>query len=1075
MKIAEQNDLPDGWAWASIGEVTETTVEQKALDKSGSGKFLYVDIGSIDNKEKRILNPKILPLKEAPSRAKQQLEPSDILVSLTRPNLNAVAKLPENMAGAIGSTGLCVLRTNWISSGWIYYAVQTSDFVSAMSNQVKGALYPAIRPKDVIAYKIPIPPLAEQYRIVDEIETRFNRLEIVVQALKRIHANLERLRFSIFKAASEGRLVQTEAERARIAKSDYESAEELLARLLPERRRQWEEYQSKKIEGQSSKSKTRYSEPVAPNLVNLPELPEGWVWASPEQLSTGADHSLAIGPFGSNLKVTDYREHGVPLVFVRNIRSGIFDGPESPHISLEKAEELFAHTVRSGDILITKMGEPPGDARLYPIGRPPAVITADCLKWTLSPLLGESRYFVDVFNSEIMRGQIKEITSGVAQQKISLTRFKSIAIPVPPFEEQKRIVAETQRRFSILEKIQSVVEINLKRAETLQRTILQRAFTGRLVPQDSDDESAERLLERIRVQKIEKQNAEIKEKRRPKSKTADSQPVGKKSQGLLPFEPSNGASKTTVAVASSDSGAKVQDMKLLKLKLDDDYKSLHEFNHVFRSAEMMREDLSPICLVGINGSGKSNLIESLSEIFCYLELINLPYQSIKTKHKQTNLRFEIEYLMPTATEATGNASNQRRHIKIIKRDSSSPIFLERINGIDKEITERTAQLAALPTRIIGYSSGLNETINIPYFKTKTLYSRDVYERARKKSVKPVEDSRTLFMDYDSNATILLANYIFDPDESFKLFNKHTRIASIASFEIVVQLKRPGKEPVELTRELKNSITKLKHCARETKYDKKRDISTFIYEMDPESLTIFRETFADAKDFFKTIHRLSLLNALALGKREREFYLREGLKEGLLEPAPTVSSEDKIFSINRLGLMLSDPPKKIDYAGISDGEHQFIHVLGTVKLFDEPGVLFLLDEPETHFNPRWRREFVQLLEEIPSTHSQEFVISTHSPFIVSGCRKENVFKFRRQAGFAICKPVDFETYGASFEFLLTQLFDMDALISESALEDLRHVMKSDNLQELESAINQFGESFEKRFLFEKIAKLKKAKQ
>ncbi|MBI1990303.1 MAG: restriction endonuclease subunit S [Betaproteobacteria bacterium] len=101
----------------------------------------------------------------------------DVLVSMTRPNLNAVAIVPPELDGAIGSTGFHVLRARESESSWLFYAVQTNDFVEAMCQLVQGALYPAVRPKDIRAYPIPLPPVDVQRQLVAEIEKQFTRLE----------------------------------------------------------------------------------------------------------------------------------------------------------------------------------------------------------------------------------------------------------------------------------------------------------------------------------------------------------------------------------------------------------------------------------------------------------------------------------------------------------------------------------------------------------------------------------------------------------------------------------------------------------------------------------------------------------------------------------------------------------------------------------------------------------------------------------------------------------------------------------------------------------------------------------
>src|SRR6266487_4781961 len=196
----------------AIGELTEARVAQS---RPNGHEFTYVDISSINRETKRIERPAAIPCGKAPSRARQVLRAGDVLVSMTRPNLNAVAIVPPELDGSIGSTGFHVLRAKDAAPGFLYYAVQTPAFIDAMCRKVQGALYPAVRPKDISSFILPPFSLAEQQRIVAEIEKQFTRLDAGVASLRRVQAALKRYRASVLKAACEGRLVPTEAELAR--------------------------------------------------------------------------------------------------------------------------------------------------------------------------------------------------------------------------------------------------------------------------------------------------------------------------------------------------------------------------------------------------------------------------------------------------------------------------------------------------------------------------------------------------------------------------------------------------------------------------------------------------------------------------------------------------------------------------------------------------------------------------------------------------------------------------------------------------------------------------------------------
>lgn len=229
----------------------------------------------------------------------------------------------------------------------------------------------------------------------------------------------------------------------------------------------------------------------------LPKLPAGWTWATPEELAEQEKYALAIGPFGSNLKVSDYREDGVPLVFVRNIRTQRFTGDGSQFVSPGKAAALAAHRVDPGDVLVTKMGDPPGDACVYPAGRPPAIITADCIKFRVAPKRGSAVFFAYAFGSPAVKTQVLARTKGVAQQKISLDTFRSLCLPVAPRDEQDRIVEEIEKQFTRLDAGVAALGRLQAHLRRYRAAVLKAAVEGRLVSNAASDADAGDLLKEV--------------------------------------------------------------------------------------------------------------------------------------------------------------------------------------------------------------------------------------------------------------------------------------------------------------------------------------------------------------------------------------------------------------------------------------------------------------------------------------------------------------------------------------------------------------------------------------------------
>jgi len=169
-------------------------------------------------------------------------------------------------------------------------------------SKATGTTFSAISGKVLREQEVPLAPLPEQHRIVTEIETQFTRLDAAVAALERAQANLRRYKASVLKAACEGRLVPTEASLARAQDRDYEPAGQLLARILAERRARWEvdylqKQRAKGKEPKDDKWKQKYKKPAPPDTEDLPQLPEGWVWASVGQM---ADVGTGATPLRSN-------------------------------------------------------------------------------------------------------------------------------------------------------------------------------------------------------------------------------------------------------------------------------------------------------------------------------------------------------------------------------------------------------------------------------------------------------------------------------------------------------------------------------------------------------------------------------------------------------------------------------------------------------------------------------------------------------------------------------------------------------------------------------------------------------
>ena len=347
--MSESNIFPSTWIDAALGQIAEFEMGQAppgdACNHEGKGK-LFVKAGEFGVNKPIEREWTTMPLKFG-----RQGDVFICVVGATCGKLNLGADC------AIGRSVAAIRPGEIIDQHFLYYQLQLQ--VMALRAASAGSAQGVINRKQLSEIAVRIAPLPEQSRIVAKIEELFSDLDAGVAALKRAKANLKRYRASVLKAAVEGKL--TEQWRAKHPATEPASA--LLARILKERRLKWEADQLAKFAAAKKEPpknwRDKYVEPTLPDTNGLPELPEGWCWASVEQLVSEDRHSLAIGPFGSNLKVPDYRESGVPLIFVRNIRSGMFGGDGTKFVTAAKAMELNAHSTEAGDILITKMGVHP--------------------------------------------------------------------------------------------------------------------------------------------------------------------------------------------------------------------------------------------------------------------------------------------------------------------------------------------------------------------------------------------------------------------------------------------------------------------------------------------------------------------------------------------------------------------------------------------------------------------------------------------------------------------------------------------------------------------------------------------
>ena len=428
--VNEAGRLPDGWTFSTLGEATQINprdVSLRALPDNLTVTFL--PMAAVDAWQGIIAEPQIRPLKSV-RKGFTAFSDGDVLFAKITPSMEngkaAIAKNLENGIG-FGSTEFHVFRPKEkVTASWIFHFIRQEQFRNDAKAHFAGTAGQLRVPASfLIDYPIPVPPLPEQERIVAKIEELFTQLEAGTSALERVQAGLRRYKASVLKAAVEGRLVGADGIRP---------------------------------SGRTPSARTG-------------ELPEGWKQVTIEDACARIVDCLHSTP---NFSVSGYY-----CVDSTWIKPGIF--------VIEKArfvdEETFIERNRrmkpeENDVVFSREGALLGVAVRVPEN------FEFCLGQRMMIFRPQdrldSKYLEFFLNSKAFRSQYAPLITGTASPHLNIGDIRKFTIPLPPPEEQYRIVAEVERRLSVARQVESSVEEAMTRASRLRQAVLRSAFEGRL-------------------------------------------------------------------------------------------------------------------------------------------------------------------------------------------------------------------------------------------------------------------------------------------------------------------------------------------------------------------------------------------------------------------------------------------------------------------------------------------------------------------------------------------------------------------------------------------------------------------
>ena len=566
-------------------------------------------------------------------------------------------------------------------------------------------------------------------------------------------------------------------------------------------------------------------------------------------------------------------------------------------------------------------------------------------------------------------------------------------------------------------------------------------------------------------------------------------------------------------------------MKLLSLKIQSQFRSLAPgFEVKFHQQDNFEAmtQFNPFCLVGLNSCGKSNILEALSQIFYHLELCvgkHLPSalreKNIFDSRKCAVDAFTLKYL--TLGNCKAEANEQHAVVITIEKKAGEAPMMSvmplygaapamRFNLEESPVGITSMAKSFLPQYVVAYSSGENETLSIPFIKSRFIHLFEFQENVVNDVVDYSSPENSLiYVDSNMSQAILLCCLLFEDKDTLKTLaaSGYTGILKIKKFRMHLreeffeedknknsyfQLFKRKSNGNEVS--VKGLFEILKDISTLSWYDIEDGAYYFDFWVNDATKDAFKYYFHTAMDCFQVFRLLYELNNYAVKlEKQKEIFGSTGVYTDGKFGVP--GSDDDVFHFLDFYLV-----KQVDEQGgekelllkeFSDGEHQFIHTMAICLLLKDSDSLILLDEPETHFNPSWRSHFVSILDKTLKNacsnikqHDSRYVnfmkdilITTHSPFIISDSRADHVIVVTKEGDHAKAEKASamgINTYGASTSFIQTKIFGSTDTIGEKAYQEMKSIgmqTDKDKQQKLNEVNRKFGESLEKLMVLSEI--------
>jgi restriction system-associated AAA family ATPase len=395
----------------------------------------------------------------------------------------------------------------------------------------------------------------------------------------------------------------------------------------------------------------------------------------------------------------------------------------------------------------------------------------------------------------------------------------------------------------------------------------------------------------------------------------------------------------------------------------------------------------------------------------------------------------------------------------------------------------------LPDIVIGYSSGENEILSLPFLKNRLIHFDEYKEAVLRNYSYSEPESSLIYIDSEMSQAVLLSILIFESEATLTPLKKELGIEGLRSFRINLNLHKLNDEnenTYPILKQLEQKISELKKCATTWYVDDK--VLWLDFYINDQTKKAFKNYFKDSISLFRLFQILYELNTRVVKESiKEEVYSSKGFyTDGKL---PTGSPEQNVFFFLDFMILKNvkgeNEPIELLLRNFSDGEHQFLHTMGICLMLKDRNCLLLLDEPETHFNPGWRAKFIKVLSDSlkaggGNNMMKDILLSSHSPFIISDCLPNNVIFFEKdeatdKIGAKSVDQMGFNTYGTSIEIISDVLFKYNQTIGELSNEELENIdfnsiKTKEDVSEAKKLFHHLGDSIEKDLILARLNQL-----